>query len=138
MTYPGINLPSEDLKSKFGFHDGDILYSYCDQHDLDDLWKNVGVKDVLCLLVERHLLPLLPGVRTYRICSIHNPIRAEDGCEVPANIVAHVTHEQVVAAIEALQPAVQDATPKRTYAEVADALRKERIERELIEGARHG
>ena len=100
MTYPGINLPSEDLKSKFGFHDGDILYSYCDQHDLDDLWKNVGVKDVLCLLVERHLLPLLPGVRTYRICSIHNPIRAEDGCEVPANIVAHVTHEQVVAAID--------------------------------------
>lgn len=100
MTYPGINLPSEDLKSKFGFHDGDILYSYCDQHDLDDLCKNVGVKDVLCLLVERHLLPLLPGVRTYRICSIHNPIRAEDGCEVPANIVAHVTHEQVVAAID--------------------------------------
>ena len=25
MTYPGINLPSEDLKSKFGFHDEVIV-----------------------------------------------------------------------------------------------------------------
>lgn len=70
-----LTLSSEDLLSKWGFCDGD---------QIDDLvWALLGFEDsfeidmheVLCRLVETHLVPLLGGLRTYRIGTCHNPIR---------------------------------------------------------------
>jgi hypothetical protein len=56
-------LSSRDLMSKWGFHDGDIFDS----------------REVLVAAVRKYLEPKLPaGVVLYEICSIHNPIRAED------------------------------------------------------------
>ena len=60
----------------------------------------------------------------------------DSGKKTAADVIATVETKATLspeqrAAIEALQPAVQDATPKRTYAEVADALRKAKTQEEI-------
>jgi hypothetical protein len=69
-----ITLFADNLYSKWGFHDGDIL---------NDAWYALGLSgdrhEVLCQLVEERLLPILPHpVKTERISTCHNPIRVED------------------------------------------------------------
>ncbi len=60
----------------------------------------------------------------------------DSGKKTAADVIATVETKATLspeqrAAIEALQPVAQDATPKRTYAEVADALRKAKTQVEI-------
>ena len=60
----------------------------------------------------------------------------DSGKKTAADVIATVETKATLspeqrAAIEALQPIVQDATPRRTYAEVADALRKAKTQEEI-------
>ena len=69
-----------DLLHKFGFGDGDMLFELMDEHHLE-----VDRSDLLAAVVERLVVPRLDQrVETYRIVSLHNPIRActIDGPEV--------------------------------------------------------
>ena len=77
-------LNATDLCSKFGFGDGDVLMYFFANIEFDEEVHgdtlNGLENTVLVHLVRKHLLPLLPGVSTYEISSIHNPIRAEEYC----------------------------------------------------------
>lgn len=104
-----ITLHAFDLLSKWGFGDGDIIDDLRIELDSDlDVYRS---DDLLCELVERYLKPLLPpDVVLYRICSIHNPIRAhyeDDGyaamLEKLGSISVDVTVEQVLTVAEELQ-----------------------------------
>lgn len=74
---PTLRLSANDLRSKWGFRDGDLLSDYglrepttpCPdgQHD----WKH----RVLIRLVRQHLLPLMPFSEVEEIGTHHNPIR---------------------------------------------------------------
>lgn len=100
-----VELCAASLWSKWGFEDGDVLFNMlCDQEfiDTDD-------SEVLALCVEKYLVPLLPtDVKTYRIDTHHNPIRAEgwpDGAPAWAHDVkVEITKDQVFAIARALQP----------------------------------
>lgn len=75
-----VTLTSASLRHKSGFEDGDVL---------DEILWEAGFGDdprpehehlffhheVLAELVEKWLLPLIPDVPTYRVGTIHNPIR---------------------------------------------------------------
>jgi hypothetical protein len=85
-TYPTsgvVEFYPEDLLSKFGFGDGDMLYDLIDEHDL-----GVDHQDLLVAVVERFVVPRLDQVvTTYVIGTSHNPIRADsiDGVKADYN-----------------------------------------------------
>lgn len=94
-----VTLKADDLYSKWGFGDGDALSDAFDE-------MNLGYLDLehetLCLLVEDKLLPILPRpVKTYRIGSLHNPIRVDDdhlkdgSLEANAACSVTVTYEEI-------------------------------------------
>lgn len=62
-----VTLRAESLLNKWGFGDGDIIR--------DDAGPR---HELLTQLVTQHLLPLLPGVEVFEICTIHNPVRATE------------------------------------------------------------
>lgn len=83
MTKLSVELRAESLFSKWGFGDGDMLDDILEangfdqepRRDDDHLYFD---HEVLALCVERYLLPELPEpVATFRVGTIHNPIRAE-------------------------------------------------------------
>lgn len=102
MSAPGISLDSACLASKWGFQDGDCL---------DDILWNARLLPapkessgelsfkhaVLVELVERHLLPLIPDVVTYKIPTHHNPIRlAPSHQKAVPQISVEIAAEEVV------------------------------------------
>lgn len=106
-----ITLHGGDLLSKWGFNDGDILYEWSWHHYDDHFPENVSEHEWLAALVETHLIPVVIAaghtIKTYRIGTIHNPIRAEmlDGREVDDyvysswlyNVSVTLTTEQILA-----------------------------------------
>lgn len=112
-----IRLSVEDLRSKWGFADGDLLDDLLDEGGVEfpkGGWLFDGVFDVhaygfshcvLIDLVEKLLLPALPRkVRTYRVSTLHNPIRLEDGEDVSGMEEAYVDlrEEDVIAYAKSL------------------------------------
>ena len=62
----------DDLCSKFGFGDGDMLYELIEEHDL-----GVDHQELLIAVVERLVVPQIDReIETYTLPSLHNPIRA--------------------------------------------------------------
>ena len=99
-----------DLLHKFGFRDGDMLLDLMDEHHLE-----VDRSDLLAAVVEQLVVPRLDQrVETYRIVSMHNPIRARtiDGAE--ADIDSTLTPEVVEV------PVAQIIEVARTLPPVAD------------------
>lgn len=75
MTPRTLTLRASDLMSKHGFGDGDVLDDFADELE-DAGFPEYYENEVLQLLVERHLIPLLPpGCEVRRTESNHNPIR---------------------------------------------------------------
>jgi len=67
-----VDFYPDDLCSKFGFGDGDMLYELIQEHDL-----GVDHQELLIAVIERLVVPQLDVVvETYTLPSIHNPIRA--------------------------------------------------------------
>lgn len=115
-----ITLQASCLASKFGFHDGDILdpFFFGEFFELDRRYPDVRINDhlsfeheVLARCVERHLLPLLPGVATYRIGSIHNPIRAMDTAALDgfSNVSVDLDPREIQAIADELQVEISGA-----------------------------
>jgi len=67
-----VDFYPDDLCSKFGFGDGDMMYELIQEHGL-----GVDHQDLLIAVVERLVVPQLDvEVETYTLPSLHNPIRA--------------------------------------------------------------
>jgi len=67
-----IDFYPDDLCSKFGFGDGDMLFDLIEEHDL-----GVDHQELLIAVVERLVVPQIDvEVETYTLPSLHNPIRA--------------------------------------------------------------
>lgn len=94
-----ITLRSESLNYKWGFDDGDVL---------DDILYSSGLSlerprgahlwyehEVLARVVERFLLPLIPGVDVFRIGTSHNPIRAQNK-DAPEGVSVSVSESDVL------------------------------------------
>lgn len=99
-----IELHSNGLFSKHGFMDGDLLddvpglpheffmLPHSAAHHLDEK------HETLARLVERYLVPAMPIlVKTVRIGTHHNPIRAEDWASATPNTIVLVRHADVLA-----------------------------------------
>lgn len=87
MSAETVSLFSEDLLSKWGFWDGDILNEVLWDRALEEGVKPMGGDHhaVLVRAVREYLLPVLDqDVEVYEIVTSHNPIRASsvDGVEV--------------------------------------------------------
>lgn len=109
-----VYLDTNSLFSKFGFCDGDVLDEFMWDYEPAQGGRLTGKPGsrveflgfdhaLLVRLVKKHLLPLVPRpVETYQICSIHNPLRAEDG--VVNDFYAEVTvpYDAVAAEADAL------------------------------------
>ena len=84
---PPLRLATDDLFSKWGFGDGDVVEDYLWDHVDEDLQARLFDLDqraVLCQLVRSHLLPALDRpVEVYEIQTIHNPIRARSVAGLP-------------------------------------------------------
>lgn len=97
-----IELRASCLPSKCGFHDGDILDDLLDDAGLYDtkMPENAHLSfahEVLARCVEKHLLPLIPRVTTWRVETIHNPIRTNDTLtDVEEAVSVELTREQVL------------------------------------------
>lgn len=69
---------SSGLLSKWGFGDGDApdeFWDWLEEQDCEHV--PLGWKRILCVLVERYVVPVLDQkVTTVRISTLHNPIRA--------------------------------------------------------------
>lgn len=110
----GVEFRAENLFFKSGFGDGDMLDDLLWDNGFDNEPRrdedHLGFEhEVLARCVERFLLPALPEpVATYRIGSIHNPIRAETvkgytapvpdslvgfGVEVPVRAILEIAAE---------------------------------------------
>lgn len=95
-------LSAASLCSKWGFCDGDILSEDVSDRWLSeefgrDWWTSIKHHTLLCLLVERHLLPLLPaGVETYVIGGCHNPIRVKSVNGEEWDNYSHFPHPDLV------------------------------------------
>jgi hypothetical protein len=109
-----ITLRAEDLFSKSGFLDGDLLGEIWPALDYPLLGQaEPSESDVLVRLVETYLLPALPvPVPVERYATCHNPIRAEawpneEACRALLAQVEHVevdiTAAQVAEVIERLR-----------------------------------
>lgn len=74
---------ADQLFQRWGFGDGDLLDDLLWDNNLGEVHLDRDrcmqfAHEVLAAAVERWLLPALPeAVETYRICTIHNPIRAK-------------------------------------------------------------
>lgn len=102
-------LDADSLAEKSGFNDGSIISNHLDDEDADDeIWiRLAGVKEreVLVLLVQEHLLPVLPGVETEVFGTIHNPIRATSlhrDLVKDSDISVEISRDMVLAAIDKL------------------------------------
>lgn len=79
---PTLRLTADDLRSKWGFRDGDLLSDWglrdptlaCPESLSWHNWKH----QVLIRLVRKHLLPLMPLSEVEEIGTHHNPIRIVD------------------------------------------------------------
>lgn len=92
------------LLSKWGFGDGDMLDDLLWDHGYGEVWQQEQDTRpdsdfsfdhrVLIRVVEEHVLPAVRqhhDITTYRILTIHNPIRAE---EVDGDPVAHPSDDR--------------------------------------------
>lgn len=74
----GVTLLAEDLESKWGFSDGDLIFDWLPDDDLDKLCDFSHT--VLVDLVRTHLMPVVTAaghsVELEVIGTIHNPVRA--------------------------------------------------------------
>lgn len=74
MINKSLTLRAEDLCSKYGFHDGDLLSNFTLDMEID--LRGLGEHEVLIYLVKKHLLPAIPfPVLVKEIVCCHNPIR---------------------------------------------------------------
>jgi hypothetical protein len=107
-----FKLSYEDLLTKFGFGDGDILEPLA----LDPRWgedlprgeHHLSTEhEVLARCVEKFLLPELPvSVQTFRIGTCHNPIRIEPGTLDPVEnrgFSVSVSAEQILEILTAVR-----------------------------------
>lgn len=112
MKTKTLRLYADDLLSKNGFGDGDLLEYYADELEEAGIDYSVVINnELLQRLVERHLAPLLPnGSEVYRMDSIHNPIRIaydDDDYEVMeallSDISVDVSFDQILAVAMEIQ-----------------------------------
>ena len=97
-----IELRASSLPSKWGFGDGDVINDILFDAGLYDTPMPEGAHisfahEVLARCVETHLLPLVPRVVTFRIGTIHNPIRTQSeltDAEEAASV--EITRDQVI------------------------------------------
>lgn len=74
-----------DLRSKFGFSDGDLLHEVLFDNELTE-HEDVGQHEVLVEVVKRYLLPALPEkIEVEEYCTCHNPIRQKGWPDVVCN-----------------------------------------------------
>lgn len=102
-----LTLSSDDLFSKWGFSDGDLLYdafldSYMGNKTLLAESMHSFAHALLVLLVKRHLLPKCPSDDVHEICTAHNPIRFRDTVERFPEVEVVVPHMDILAAAEEL------------------------------------
>lgn len=107
-----VTLDSRSLFSKWGFEDGDVLHEWwyytgriepASAPDTD--LRFFGLDHLtLIIAVQKYLLPALPrSVETYRVSTLHNPIRAEDDePEDFAPVEVTVTYAQLDEIAEAI------------------------------------
>jgi hypothetical protein len=94
-----IRISTQDLRSKFGFHDGDILSDFL--FDFPKLWDLEH--DVIFALCKKHIEPRLPdGVEMYRIHTHHNPVRLKDMDAIFDDFEIEVTAEEVLETAKAI------------------------------------
>jgi hypothetical protein len=113
-------LSSASLLSKWGFDDGDmpeIVEDYVFENGIDV--SGADWRDVLCLLVERHLLPEIRQhhmIEVERLSTIHNPIRAThlDGRKITAesydDVVTELSPESVSVPMAAVVAALAEVS----------------------------
>lgn len=111
-------LSANDLRSKWGFRDGDLLSDWglreptlaCPESLKWHNWKH----QVLIRLVRQHLLPLMPLTEVEEIGTRHNPIRVVDWYKTERlenPITVDVTREQVEQAALDVEAEWRKATP---------------------------
>lgn len=113
-----LTLSADDLCSKWGFSDGDLLTEHGFRYTKEkppatgpmqyQHWNH----EVLILLVRRHLLPLMPGAEVEEIGTHHNPIRFTDWHErefFADPVTVQVTEEQIEDAAQAVEKRWRDA-----------------------------
>jgi hypothetical protein len=75
----GLSLHANDLLSKWGFADGDLIYNFWEDTHPDESIPEIYSHSVLIELVRAHLLPALAeqghSFIHHEISTIHNPIR---------------------------------------------------------------
>lgn len=96
-----VYLPSDDLFTKFGFSDGDLLNDVLDDHYPDGVpnlpGDHLGFRHrVLVRVVREHLLPRCPSADVYEISTLHNPIRYEDSVSRFTEVEVWVPVDEVI------------------------------------------
>ena len=104
-----ITFSANDLRSKYGFNDGDILSdaglrepTVPQPAGRQHKWKH----EVLIRLVRQRLLPLMPLAEVQEIGTHHNPIRLAEwpNCDFIANpITVDIADEMVEAAAQSVE-----------------------------------
>ena len=110
--WPGpIVLASEDLESKWGFGDGDILDDHAkwwrEQLGLQPGHPYVSSRDALCDLVERHLVSRLPAEQRagmQRVGTIHNPYRSDISIAGYVDRIEVVVEKEIAETFQRLFP----------------------------------
>jgi hypothetical protein len=104
-------LSSEDLESKWGFGDGDVLEDHAtwwrDQLGLRPGHPYVSSRDALCDLVERHLVSRLPAEQRagmQRVGTVHNPYRADISIAGHVDRIEVVVEEEIAETFQRLFP----------------------------------
>lgn len=110
--WPGpVVLMSADLNSKWGFGDGDIV----DEHASwwrEEMGLPVGhpyvlSREVLCDLIEQHVVPKLPAEQRagiLRVGGVHNPYRADLSVSGVVDEIEVVLDAEILEALQRLFP----------------------------------
>lgn len=81
MNEDVVTFQTNDLYSKFGFNDGDILNSLLDYYNSEFFVRNGKVYDggqALIKVVKFFIVPFInKKIKVYEVVSYHNPVRAE-------------------------------------------------------------
>lgn len=99
-------LDDHDLRSRFGFGDGDLFWDFLYDRGYDPTYEidpfTTLNHAVLIRCVRRHLVPLLPAdAKVYEIGTIHNPIRCDDLIGSYSTIVEQTEVLAIAAEIDA-------------------------------------
>ncbi len=89
------------LAHKWGFYDGDVVSEFlADNNVFIDCTGNSN--QMTTDVVKKYLLPLIPNVEVYEVCTHHNPIRCKDEwieyCE-KCDICVEVSLNEIVSTI---------------------------------------